>query len=184
MEVNIEYQSIILSRVFQDQLWDIYTKAYKEIDEQVPCRQRFYEDEFYKALEDRELIKIVAYDELKNPIGLALITNNLRKISWISMPYFQKNYPLHLEENKLFYIQSWAADPESLDEKRAGFMLLRAIIAYVTERKGLGAYDCSQKMNNKLSNFARIWEKITGSKFSGSGLIDQQMYFVLNTDYK
>lgn len=155
-------------------LWDLYYETFKEVDEGSPCKQSYNRDEFMKVLQDSDVVKfILTYQD--SLVGIALITNNLKKVSWISEPYFKKHFPHQYEERRIYYIKALVI-AKKYQGKIEVFRLVKSIIEYVDSQNGIAAFDCSENINQFL---LPLIERAGTGTISQSQQLDRQVYYLV-----
>jgi GNAT superfamily N-acetyltransferase len=74
-------------------------------------------------------------------VGLAFMATDLSTVPWISEPYFAHHFPEHYARGAVFYFGAMLVRPERQGGPWAMY-LLDHVIRYVTERRGVGCFDC------------------------------------------
>lgn len=86
---------------------DLYMNTFADIDGLAAQRHLMTGDEFRDVAMDPRITKHVAWaerDDGQYPAGLSVITNHLDAWPLISPRYFQRRWPLHYEDRRIFYI--------------------------------------------------------------------------------
>ncbi len=159
----------------KEKLWKLYYETYAIINEESPCKQSYDRNEFLEVLDDPEVIKFILINR-EDLAGLALITNNLQKVSWISEPYFQKHFPDYYNNRRIYYIKAFVIAAPYQGHFKYVFSLLRAVIEYIDSKKGVGAFDCSERINKLLPLLIR---KIGNRIISNEEVLDKQLYYLM-----
>jgi len=153
-------------------LWELYNEAFQEVNKEAPCRQSYTKKEFYEVLTDEDVEKFILRngDEI---VGVGLATNNLEKVSWISLAFYQKRFPFQFANRMIYYIKGIAV---SRTRNTIGFGY--ALLAYMIDsfpKGSVGCFDFSEKVNKAMPGFVR---KIGGGKAKDGELLDRQVYYV------
>gem|GEM_PF-1846771 len=99
--IRIVETLVIRDEAARNRLWSIYKGAFERLNERTPIHHgAFSAEEFDTILQDEDFNKFLVYaeDEL---VGVTLITNNLRKIPWVNVGYFQSRYPKRSRDNQI-----------------------------------------------------------------------------------
>ena len=84
--------------------WAMYRDAFEPLRARAATRHVMYEDEFGEAMRDPRLEKLVGTDRSGRPIGMALLTKDLRAIPWISPEFFAERYPEATARGAVTYV--------------------------------------------------------------------------------
>lgn len=100
-----------------DRLWKLYDETFRHVNENNPCRQSFYEDEFRAALANPQVRKLGAFvgDRL---VSLSIWSRSLDLFPWISQDYYRVHHPGAYAAGKVTYIMALLTDPE---DQRSGY---------------------------------------------------------------
>lgn len=157
----------------QKELWDLYDDAFKELNLNSPCRQSLHYNEFTSALRDDRVIKLVLCDIEGKYVGISLVTNFLELIPWLSLSYFENNFPLHFTQRTIFYFLGTAVN-EEYQLKKGGIRIFNAIGDLLPIDCIVG-YDYTE---NSEKAMARLGSMIA-HKLQGEGKIfDKQTYWL------
>ena len=84
--------------------WAMYSHAFEPLRTKAATRHVMYEDEFGAAMCDPRLVKLVGFDRSDRPLGMALMTRDLRAIPWISPEFFAARYPEATARGAVTYV--------------------------------------------------------------------------------
>lgn len=158
-----------------DALWTMYETAFEPLQELALLNHLYARDEFEELLDDDRIIKIIARSE-GEPVGMAMVTNELSIVPQISPPFLHKRYPDEAARSAVFFgIMVFVAEAYS---RSTVFPRLVAGMGQVTaEQSGIIVFDiCRHNMETY-----ELEEQIKSIAFWFPGatfeLIDQQSYF-------
>jgi GNAT superfamily N-acetyltransferase len=119
----------------------LYRQAFGPLETRSPARQWLTNEEFRHDLVDPSVLKFVTRAADGNIVGLAFMATDLGTVPWISEPYFAHRFPDHYARGAIYYFGAMLVRPERQGGPWAMY-LLDHIIRYVTERRGIGCFDC------------------------------------------
>jgi hypothetical protein len=91
--------------------WAMYQDAFEPLRTISATRHVMHEDEFMDAMGDARLEKLVAFDRSDQPVGMTLLTRDLRAIPWISPEFFAERYPEATARGAVTYVGFILVDP-------------------------------------------------------------------------
>jgi hypothetical protein len=74
-------------------VWEMYTAAFEPLRKRAAQRHVMFHSEYVDLMEDDRVDKILAHDNLGDPLGLAVVTNDLKAILLIEPEYFEAREP-------------------------------------------------------------------------------------------
>lgn len=170
--VEVKYE--VTDPLQQDILWRLYDKAFTEDNEESPCRQSYLESEFKRVLGDTDVIKFTITDDLRELVGLGMMTNNLDKVPWISQPFYRKRFSAVYERKGIWYVKSLSVSTDARNQIRYGPALLKAMIDHIP-KGDMGCFDYSEKMNRRMPVLVA---HLFGAETATEGQVnDSQVYF-------
>jgi hypothetical protein len=98
------------------------------------------EDEFVAAMRDPRLEKLVGFDRNDHPLGMALVTKDLRAIPWISPEFFAARYPEETARGAVTYI-GFVLVHTSAQGGLLFSKLIQHMSAPITAESGVVAFD-------------------------------------------
>lgn len=173
---------IVEARAVEDEaarlrLWSIYRHAFERLNVRTPIHHGgFSVAQFEAIMQDEDFRKHLVYagDELA---GVALLTNELGKIPWVNAPYFERRYPKHFREGKIFFLPAIVIDPQYQDLRRIGATLLQQAVATLGEDAVL-AVDYSETLRQSLPAFVSRGLGITFKEEVLDRLVYQIFYYL------
>lgn len=163
------------ARAGWDALWDMYYEAFEPLQELALLNHLYPRDDFEALLDDERIIKIVARAD-GDPVGLAMVTNELSIVPQISPPFLHRRYPEAAARSAVFFgIMVFVAESHA---RSTVFPRLVAGMGQVTaEQSGVIVFDICRH-NLEALDLDRQIETIAhwfpGATFD---VIDQQSYF-------
>ena len=120
--------------------WAMYSHAFEPLRTKAATRHVMYEDEFGAAMCDPRLVKLVGFDRSDRPLGMALMTRDLRAIPWISPEFFAARYPEATARGAVTYVGFVLVDPA----EQGGLLfhkLVQHMSAPIAAEAGVVAFD-------------------------------------------
>jgi len=157
-------------------LWSIYRSGFERINERTPIHHgAFSVAQFEAIMQDPDFRKYVVYvrEELA---GVTLLTNEITKIPWVNAPYFERRYPHHYRDGKIFFLPAVVIDPQHQDLRRIGARLLQQAVATLGEDAVL-AVDYSETLRHSLPAFVSRGMGITFKEEVLDRLVYQIFYY-------
>lgn len=93
--------------------WTLYHEAFEELNALAIQRHLMYRSEFDEVMRDRRVQKYLYLDDRGALGGLATFTNRLEAVPLISPLYFQRRWPRHYAQRRIWYIGFIAVSPGS-----------------------------------------------------------------------
>jgi ribosomal protein S18 acetylase RimI-like enzyme len=158
--------------------WALYLAAFEELRSVAVQRHVMERSDFDELMRDRRVAKYVGEDpEQQRLCALATQTNVLDAMPLISPDYFQRRWPAHFAQGRIFYIGFVAIHP---DYRRAGVFELLVTEMYRTGPGGHGVAVLDVCRRNEQvfqlpEAVHRVLERI--SPAVRSGRIDHQSYW-------
>jgi hypothetical protein len=84
--------------------WDLYYEAFKELNTLAVQRHLMYRNEFDEVMLDRRVQKYLCLDDDAALCGLSTYTNDLDAVPLISPEYFERRWPRHYAERRIWYV--------------------------------------------------------------------------------
>ncbi len=153
----------------------MYETAFEPLQELALLNHLYARDEFEALLQDDRIIKIVARAD-GEPVGLAMVTNELSIVPQISPPFLHKRFPEEAARSAVYFgIMVFVAESHM---RSTVFPRLVAGMGQVTaEASGVIVFDICRHNLDTLDLAEQI--KAIAFWFPGAtfDLIDQQSYF-------
>jgi hypothetical protein len=87
-----------------DDAWQLYHEAFRWLNAHAVQRHLMYRTEFNDVMFDRRVLKYVSLDDDGAMCGLSTYTNQLDAVPLISPPYFERRWPRHYAEGRIWYV--------------------------------------------------------------------------------
>lgn len=124
-------------------IWDVYERSFQEGVNVCAQEQVCYPtpEVLAEALQDPDILKFISFVD-GQPIGLCLITNNLKKATaaYVSDRFLRARFPKYAEAGKIYYVTALGVIPEKQAEGY-GAKMLSEVCRLIFEEKATVAYD-------------------------------------------
>lgn len=87
-----------------DAAWDLYHEAFKELNSLAVQRHLMHRCEFDDVMLDPRVQKYLCLDDGAGLCGLSTYTNDLDAVPLISPRYFERRWPRHYAERRIWYV--------------------------------------------------------------------------------
>lgn len=162
-------------RATWDGLWELYFGAFEPLQELALLNHLYPRTDFDGLLADERITKLVARSN-GEPVGLAMITNQLELVPQISPPFLHARYPEQAARDAVYFgIMVFVAEGH---RRSTAFARLIAGMGQITaEDGGVVVFDicrhnmASIELDRQISSISR-W--FPGSSFEQ---VDEQRYF-------
>ena len=163
------------------ELLRLYRNAFTVLATRAPARQAHTDEEFLAEMADPAVLKLVARASDGSPRGLAILSNDLQTVPWISPTYYETRFSQHAAHGTLWYVTAIIVDTEHQGGPWAS-MLLTSVIGHVAARRGVAAFDCCL-YNVETVGLPRlvglVAQRMAGVEFVE---LDTQQYYALVLD--
>jgi len=102
--------SEITDRSLIERLWQMYKRSYHPVAEEVPTHEMLDREEFDDQLRSANNRIWVIWDD-DQPVGMTLVSTDIRSTRWLSTEYFAKHFPEHLRDGRVHYVVWVTVDP-------------------------------------------------------------------------
>lgn len=158
-----------------DALWDLYLGAFEPLQELALLNHLYPRADFDALLDDERITKLIARSD-GEPVGLAMITNELQLVPQISPPFLHARYPEQAARQAVYFgIMVFVAEGH---RRSTAFARLIAGMGQITAGVGgVVVFDicrhnmASIELDRQISSISR-W--FPGSSFEQ---VDEQRYF-------
>lgn len=123
--------SEITDRSLIERLWQLYRRSYLPVAQEVPTHEMLDREEFDDQLRSASNRLWVIWDD-DQPVGMTLVSTDIRSTRWLSTEYFAKHFPDHLREGRVHYVVWVTVDPA---HQARGSMTLLARQALAAEAR-------------------------------------------------
>lgn len=93
-----------------DGLWTLYRRAYVRVAQETPTHEMLDHDEFLSQLRTESNRFWVVWDDGR-PVGMALISTDVRATRWLSENYFEHHFPERFRAGLIHYVVWVTIDP-------------------------------------------------------------------------
>lgn len=125
--------SEITDQRLHDDLWTLYRRAYTPVARLSPTHEMLDREEFSHQLRSANNRVWVVWDESR-PVGMALITTDVRATRWLNEDFFSDNYPERFRTGRVHYVVWVTIDPSHA--ARGALMVLARQALAVESRDG------------------------------------------------
>jgi hypothetical protein len=84
--------------------WQLYYEAFRELNAFAVQRHLMYRSEFDEVMLDPRVQKYLCLDDAGALCGLSTYTNYLEAVPLISPQYFERRWPRHFAERRIWYV--------------------------------------------------------------------------------
>jgi hypothetical protein len=84
--------------------WKLYHEAFRDLNAFAVQRHLMYRSEFDEVMLDRRVGKYLVLDDDGVLIGMSTYTNDLDAVPLISPQYFERRWPRHYVERRIWYV--------------------------------------------------------------------------------
>jgi hypothetical protein len=125
-------------------LWPLYNESFEELRSTAVQRHLMNREEFDDVMADPRVAKVLAVQPPDEVCALATITNDLDSMPLISPDYFERRWPAHFAEGRIWYVGFVAVHPEHRSTG-AFELVVEHLYRTVVANDGLAALDvCSR----------------------------------------
>lgn len=125
--------SEITDQRLHNDLWMLYRRAYAPVARLSPTHEMLDRAEFSDQLRGANNRVWVVWDESR-PVGMALITTDVRATRWLNEDFFADNYPDRFRAGRVHYVVWVTVDPSHA--ARGALMVLARQALSVESRDG------------------------------------------------
>ena len=125
--------SEITDQRLHDDLWTLYRRAYAPVARLSPTHEMLDREEFSDQLRSANNRVWVVWDESR-PVGMALITTDVRATRWLNEDFFADHYPDRFRSGRVHYVVWVTVDPSHA--ARGALMVLARQALSVESRDG------------------------------------------------
>ncbi|MFG2042230.1 hypothetical protein [Dactylosporangium sp. NPDC048998] len=171
----------VVAEVDSDQretAWALYSTAFAELNTLAVQRHLMYRHEFDDVMADPRVDKYLYLDSDGTLLGLATYTNDLDAVPLISPPYFQRRWPQHYAEQRIWYCGFVATDADARAAVAFG-ELVTAMYHTAAAHNGLIALDFCHRTDEvrRMSRVVRLMlHRLAGDV--NAQRIDEQQYWL------
>jgi hypothetical protein len=161
-------------------VWDLYYNAFKDLNALTVQRHLMYRSEFDEVMGDERVQKYLCVADDDSLCGLSTYTNDLDAMPLISPEYFQRRWPEHFAEKRIWYCGFVAVDRMNPARSASGFgELVEAMYLTAATQNGIIGLDFC-RYNDIDHHMARVIElklhRLSGKVISER--MDEQAFYL------
>ncbi len=122
-----------------DELWTLYRRAYMPVARSSPTHEMLDKDEFSDQLRSANNRIWVVWEQSR-PVGMALITTDVRATRWLNEDFFADRYPERYRAGQVHYVVWVTIDP-AYSARGALMVLARQALAVESRDGALLVFD-------------------------------------------
>lgn len=147
--------------------WKLYEEAFRELNTLAVQRHMMYRHEFDDVMADTRWRKYLAFDDGGTLIGVSTFTNQLDAVPLISQAYFERHWPQHYAEQRVWWIGFVAVAPAGRG-LRTFYRLVQTMEEVSGSVNGINGMDFC-RFNEDVINLASITKKLLGRIADANG---------------
>lgn len=157
------------------ELYALYLTSFAHLEQLAAARHLLHADEFTDMVEDRRILKYIAWDTEGSPIGLCTVAGNLDAVPWVSPGFYAHRFPEHYARGAIHYVGVMLVHP-SAQGAGAFKQMARMIASAAAEVGAVLAWDlCESNQSAGVHRlFSTMLTTLTGAT---SSEVDRQIYF-------
>jgi len=137
-----------------EQAWTLYYDAFRELNGFAVQRHLMYRSEFDEVMRDPRVQKYMCLDADDTLCGLSTYTNDLDAVPLISPQYFERRWPQHYAERRIWYCGFVAIHPNGRAKNAFG-ELVEAMYLVAATQNGIIALDMCRH-NDEVRRLSRV----------------------------
>jgi hypothetical protein len=153
VDMNIKVVDEIHESLIED-VWTLYYEAFRDLNAFAVQRHLMYRDEFDEVMRDRRVQKYLCLDDADTLCGLSTYTNDLDAVPLISPQYFERRWPRHYAERRIWYC-GFTAVSASARSGSAFAELVEAMYRVAATQSGIIALDMC-RLNDQIRHLSRV----------------------------
>jgi len=156
----------------------MYFETFKDFNTLAVPRHLMYRSEFDEVMRDERVQKYLCLEDDGTLSGLATYTNDLSAVPLIAPEYFERHWPEHYANNRIWYIGFVCVHPEAQGHEAFAQMVEQMYLIAVTQNGLVGLDICSY--NDEVRNMSRVFRVMIRrlTKEMKFTRIDQQSYWL------
>lgn len=162
----------------RDEAWTLYSEAFEELNALAVQRHLMHRNEFDDVMSDSRVQKYLCLDDDDTLRGLAIYTNDLDSMPLISPPYFERRWPEHYAERRIWYCGFVAVQRDGRAATAFGELVTAMYLAAATQN-GLIALDFCRR-TDEVRHMSRV-VRLMLHRLSGdvrTHRLDEQQYWL------
>lgn len=173
--LKVQTEKIIKNKWEQEILSEIYHKSFKNTDEECICKQSYTPKEIDLILKDPKVLKLILNNSNGYILGFGLLTNDLKKVPWISLSYLKNNFPEYFFNQKIYCVSSYA-----IDSKFRGMQAAKKLLGTMIDtvpKDSVCIFDISERVNGLMPKLAQKAASSPIKQYDDKPL-DRQIYYL------
>jgi hypothetical protein len=134
--------------------WSLYHEAFEELNAFAVQRHLMYRTEFDDVMLDQRVQKYLCLADDDTLCGMSTYTNDLDSMPLISPPYFERRWPQHYAERRVWYCGFVAVHPNGRTANAFG-ELVEAMYLVAAAQNGIIALDMCRH-NDQQRRLSRV----------------------------
>jgi hypothetical protein len=162
----------------RDEAWALYSEAFEELNALAVQRHLMYRNEFDDVMADNRIQKYLCLDDDDSLRGMSIYTNDLDAVPLISPPYFERRWPQHYAERRIWYCGFVATQKDGRAATAFGEMVA-AMYFTAAAQNGLIALDFCKRTDDirHMSRVVRLMlHRLSGDVHAQR--MDEQQYWL------
>lgn len=167
-----------LHRDMLEDAWQLYHGAFRDLNAFAVQRHLMFRDEFDEVMLDQRVRKYMCLDERDELVGLSTYTNDLLAVPLISPEYFERRWPRHYAEQRIWYCGFLAVSPNGRQANTFA-ELIEAMYTVAVEQNAIIGMDVCRH-NDESRRFSRVI-RLMLHRMSGevkAERLDEQSYWL------
>jgi hypothetical protein len=151
--MNVKVVDEVHESIIED-AWTLYYESFRELNAFAVQRHLMYRSEFDEVMLDQRIQKYLCLDDADTLCGLSTYTNNLDAMPLISPQYFERRWPQHYAERRIWYC-GFVAVPRHGQSSKAFGELVEAMYRVAATQSGIIALDMC-RYNDSVRRMSRV----------------------------
>src|SRR5437667_6161176 len=137
-----------------EEAWTLYHEAFRELNAYAVQRHLMYRNEFDEVMRDSRVEKYLCLDDGGALCGLSTFTNDLDAVPLISPPYFERRWPQHYADRRIWYVGFMAVSATGR-AANAFVELIESMYLVAATQNGIVALDMC-RFNDEVRRLSRV----------------------------
>lgn len=137
-----------------EEAWALYYAAFKDLNAMAVQRHLMYRAEFDDVMRDQRVQKYLCLDDTDSLCGLSTYTNDLDAAPLISPAYFERRWPVHYAERRIWYCGFVGIHPKAQAATAFG-ELVEAMYRLAATQNGIISLDMC-RFNDQKRHMSRV----------------------------
>jgi len=156
-------------------LYALYLRAFAHLEQLAAARHLLHEEEFRNEIEDRRILKYIAWDPEGAPVAFGTVTDSLDAVPWISPGFYAHRFPEHHARGAIHYVGVMMVDP-SAQGAGAFREIMRQVAVAASDVGAVIAWDLSE--SNQSAGVHRLLSAMLSTMLDSTAFeVDRQIYY-------